>query len=111
MDTTGDILFGIPYTAAVMKIFVEAIGDGIVEKVNQYGLNVIICSFKVFISTEEFKNKYEFNINNFYIIGNNRKIEVNSEARFKIKNVQCSNQGQFQPVKLLQNIIYMTNMF
>ena len=94
MDTTGDILFLIPYTAAVMKLFVGEICDGVVEEVNQYGLKVIVGPLKVFISKGDFPSKYEFGGNDFYIIGDNRKIEVNSEIRFKIKNMQFSKHGQ-----------------
>ena len=97
LDTTGDILFKITYRAVVMKPFEGEVCDGVVEKIDQYGLHVTVGPFKVFISNSSFPPGFEYNPNNnIYTSENSDSLRVNSEVRFRIKGVQFIN-GDFQP--------------
>ena len=98
LDTTGDILFKITYRAVVMKPFEGEVCDGVVEKIDPYGLHVSVGPIKVFISNSQFPPNFEYIANsNFYISGKSEKLAVNTEIRFRMQGIQFVN-NEFKPI-------------
>jgi DNA-directed RNA polymerase II subunit RPB7 len=98
LDTTGDVLFNMRYRAVVMKPFEGEIMDGVIEKVDKYGVQVGVGPFRVFISNSQFPPDFEYNeSNNTYVSKTqNDKLAVDSEVRFRIIGVQFEN-NEFHP--------------
>jgi DNA-directed RNA polymerase II subunit RPB7 len=98
LDTSGDVLFSIRYKAVIMKPFVGEVVDGVIEKVDQYGIHVNVGPIKVFISNSQFPPDFEYSgSNNYYISrSKNDKLSVGSEVRFRIMGVQFEG-NEFHP--------------
>lgn len=97
LDTTGDILFKITYRAVVMKPFEGEVCDGVIDKIDEYGLHVTVGPFKVYISNSNFPPNFEYNqTNNIYTSENSESLKLNSEVRFRISRVQFID-GDFKP--------------
>lgn len=98
LDTSGDVLFNIRYKAVIMKPFVGEVMNGVIDKVDQYGIHVGVGPIKVFISNTQFPPDFEYNPNsNFYISrSKNDKLGVNTEIRFRITGVQFEG-NEFHP--------------
>lgn len=98
LDTTGDILFNVTYRAVVMKPFPGEVCDGVVDKIDQYGLHVCVGPIKVFISNSQFPPDFEYSANNNFYISQSKadKLTVNMDIRFRIKGVQFVN-NEFKP--------------
>jgi DNA-directed RNA polymerase II subunit RPB7 len=98
LDTSGDVLFNIKYKAVVMKPFVGEVVDGVIEKVEKYGIHVGIGPIKVFISNSQFPPDFEYHEgNNVYVSKTrNDRLAVDSEVRFRIMGVQFEG-NEFHP--------------
>jgi DNA-directed RNA polymerase II subunit RPB7 len=98
LDTSGDVLFNIRYKAVVMKPFVGEVLDGVIEKVEKYGIHVGVGPIKVFISNSQFPSDFEYNeTNNTYISKTkNDKLSVDADIRFRIMGVQFES-NEFHP--------------
>ena len=88
LDTSGEVIFNVTYRAIVMKPFVNEIIEGVVEKVESYGITVTAGVIrKIFISSNHFPGdfKYNENTNSFKSFElNDDEIKVDTEIRFRI---------------------------
>lgn len=98
LDTSGDVLFNMKYKAVVMKPFVGEVVDGVVEKVEKYGVHVGVGPIRVFISNSQFPPDFEYNeTNNQYISrSKNDKLNLDTEIRFRILGIQYEG-NEFHP--------------
>jgi DNA-directed RNA polymerase II subunit RPB7 len=96
LDTSGDVLFNIKYSAVVMKPFVGEVLDGVIERVEKYGIHVAVGPFKVFISNTQFPPGYDYIDNSYMSRVHNDKLTLGSEVRFRIVGVQFDN-NEFRP--------------
>lgn len=98
LDTSGDVLFNIKYKAVVMKPFVGEIVDGVIEKVEKYGIHVSVGPIRVFISNTQFPPDFVYREdNNLYESKvNNDKLKLDTEVRFRIMGVQYEG-NEFHP--------------
>jgi DNA-directed RNA polymerase II subunit RPB7 len=98
LDTSGDVLFSMKYRAVVMKPVVGEVLDGTVEKVDRYGIHVVVGPIKVFISNTQFPPGFEYNEQNSSYTSKilNEKLGFNSEVRFRIQGVQYES-NEFHP--------------
>lgn len=91
LDTSGDVIFNVKYKAVVMKPMKNEIIEGVVEKVERYGINVTAGVLrKIFISTNHFPGDFTFNENSNSFKSNelnDDEIKVDSEIRFRITNI------------------------
>ncbi len=89
LDTSGDVLFNVTYKAVVLKPFVNEIMDGIVEKIEQYGIHVNAGVLKIFISSSNFPGDFRYNeISKTYKSDKqNDEIKLDSEVRFRITGI------------------------
>jgi DNA-directed RNA polymerase II subunit RPB7 len=86
LDTSGDVLFNIKYKAVVLKPFVNEVLDGVIEKVDKYGVTVTVGPVLFFISNKNFHNEFEYNENTNTYVSNqqNEKLAVDVEVRFRV---------------------------
>ena len=91
LDTSGEVIFNVKYKAVVMKPLVNEIMDGIIEKVEPYGINVTAGVLrKIFISINHFPGDFQYNENSNSFKSNDLnddEIKVDSEIRFRIKAI------------------------
>ncbi len=98
LNTSGDVLFLIRYQAIVMKPFVGEVLDGVVEKVEKYGIHVSVGPIRVFISNSQFPPDFEYreDLNIYESKKVNDKLKMDSEVRFRIMGVQYED-NDFHP--------------
>jgi DNA-directed RNA polymerase II subunit RPB7 len=98
LDTSGDVLFNMRYKAVIMKPFQGEVLDGVIEKVEKYGIHVAVGPIKVFISNSQFPPDFVYREdNNLYESKmNNDKLKIDSEVRFRIMGVQFEG-NEFHP--------------
>jgi DNA-directed RNA polymerase II subunit RPB7 len=98
LNTSGDVLFMVSYTAIVMKPFVGEVVDGVIEKVEKYGIHVSVGPMKVFISNAKFPQDFEYreDLNIYESKKANDKLKMDSEVRFRIMGVQYED-NDFHP--------------
>ena len=86
LNTSGDVIFNVYYKAIVLKPFVNEIMDGVVEKIEPYGIHVKAGVLKIFISSSNFPGDFEYNETNrsYKSEEQNDEIKVDSEVRFRI---------------------------
>jgi DNA-directed RNA polymerase II subunit RPB7 len=98
LDTSGDVLFNIKYKAIVMKPFVGEVVDGVIEKVEKYGIHVQVGPIRVFISNTQFPSDFVYREdNNMYESRvNSDKLKIDTEVRFRIMGVQYEG-NEFHP--------------
>jgi len=87
MNTSGDVLFNLKYKAVVMKPFVGEVADGVVEKVDRFGMRVSMGPVKVFISGGLLPSGYKFSPDKNIYESNEDEIKENSEVRFRVIGV------------------------
>jgi DNA-directed RNA polymerase II subunit RPB7 len=98
LDTSGDVLFNVRYKAVVMKPFPGEVVDGVIEKVDKWGVHVEVGPIKVFISNSNFPIDFEYceNQNCYISKSQNDKLSIDTEIRFRILNVQFESNN-FHP--------------
>lgn len=86
LDTSGDVIFNVKYKAAVMKPFVNEIMDGVVDRVENYGIHVVAGVLKIFISQSNFPSDFAYNesSNSYKSEEQNDEIKIDTEVRFRI---------------------------
>jgi DNA-directed RNA polymerase II subunit RPB7 len=87
LDTTGNVIFNVEYKAVVMKPMINELMEGVVEKVESYGVNVTAGLLrKIFISSNHFPGDfvYDENTNSFKSKDLNEEVKVDSEIRFRV---------------------------
>ena len=86
MDTSGDVLFNIKYRAVVLKPFVNEVLDGVIEKVDKYGIIVSVGPILVFITNKNFHKEFEYNesSNTYVSTQQNEKLAMDVEVRFRV---------------------------
>lgn len=89
LDTSGDVLFNVKYKAVVLKPFINEIMDGVVEKIEPYGVHVSAGVLKIFISSSNFPGDFEYNENtkSYKSESQNDEIRIDSEVRFRITGI------------------------
>lgn len=90
LDTTGEVIFNVKYKAVVMKPILNEIIDGVVEKVESYGINVTAGVLKkIFISKNHFPGDFQYNenTNSFKSQEMNDEVKVDSDIRFRITGI------------------------
>ena len=100
LDTSGDVLFSVRYRAVVMKPFPGEVVDGVIEKVERYGIHVLVGPIRVFISNSNFPSDFEYceNQNCYISKSQNDKLQNDTEVRFRILNVQFDTEkNEFHP--------------
>lgn len=98
LDTSGDVLFNMTYRAVVMKPFVGEVIDGVIEKVEKYGIHVAVGPLRVFISNTQFPPDFVYREdNNLYESKvNSDKLKLDTDVRFRIMGVQFEG-NEFHP--------------
>ncbi len=98
LDTSGDVLFNMRYKAVVMKPFQGEVMDGVIEKVEKYGIHVAVGPIKIFISNNQFPPDFIYREdNNMYESKmNSDKLKVDNEVRLRIMGVQFEG-NEFHP--------------
>ena len=86
LDTSGDVLFNMKYRAVVLKPFVNEVLDGVVEKVDKWGVTVTVGPILFFISNKNFHKEFEYNegTNSYVSTQQNEKLAVDVEVRFRV---------------------------
>ena len=81
-----------------MKPFPGEVVDGVIERVEKYGVHVGVGPIKVFISNTNFPSDFEFcdNQNCYISKSNNDKLANDTEIRFRILNIQFES-NEFHP--------------
>jgi DNA-directed RNA polymerase II subunit RPB7 len=98
LNTSGDVLFMVSYTAIVLKPFVGEVVDGVIEKIDKYGIHVSVGPMRVFISYAKFPPDFEFreDLNIYESKKVNDKLKIDSEVRLRIMGVQYED-NDFHP--------------
>jgi DNA-directed RNA polymerase subunit E'/Rpb7 len=98
LDTSGDVLFNIRYRAVIMKPFVGEVMDGVIDKVEKYGIHVSVGPLKIFISNSQFPPGFDYHeqSNSYISKVQNDKLQIDTEVRFRIMGVQYDN-NEFHP--------------
>ncbi len=89
LDTSGDVLFNVKYKAVVLKPFINEILDGVVEKIEPYGIHVNAGVLKIFISSSNFPGDFQYNENtkSYKSEIQNDEVKAESEVRFRITGI------------------------
>jgi DNA-directed RNA polymerase subunit E'/Rpb7 len=99
MDTTGDVLYRVKYRAIVMKPIIGEVSEGVIEKVEKYGIHVGVGPMRVFISHNNFPPDFTYDENTNTYISPRKKdnMTVNTEVRFRITGIQYESNN-FYPI-------------
>ena len=99
MDTTGNIIFNVSFSAIVMKPIKGEVCEGVVDTVDNNGIIVSVGPIKTFISKSDFPPNfiYDSNNNNYYTSNDSGKMEKGGEIRFRIKQLQFY-ENSFRPL-------------
>lgn len=102
LNTSGDVLFMVSYSAIVMKPFVGEVMDGVIDKVDKYGIQASVGPMRVFISNGNFPPDFEYKEDqNIYESKKlNDKLKLDTEIRFRILGVQYEDNN-FHPTAIM----------
>lgn len=97
MDTTGDLLFTVSYKAVVMKPFKGEVCEGVITKLDQFGIHVSVGPMTVYISNSDFPPHFTYNdVNKIYVSSKSEKLAIDKEVRFRINGIQYVGK-EFKP--------------
>lgn len=97
LDTTGDLLFTVSYRAVVMKPFRGEVCEGVIYKLDQFGIHVAVGPMSVYISNFNFPPQFKYNeVNKIYVSDTNEQLKENTTVRFRITGIQYI-QKEFKP--------------
>lgn len=111
IDTTGDVVYNVKYSAIMLKLFVNEVVDCVVDKIESYGINVKVGPINIFLSTKEIPSDFKYNENSQSFISDKdmAEIKIDSEVRCRIKAINyeynqfmCTatmNQAYLGPLK------------